>query len=211
MKEYTEEEITKKYKELPPDVRDAIFSVDSTRIIEDIGKKYKLTVDKMGNLSNEIRVLMLGIAEPKDFMPNISRRLGIDKDIAREITVEVNEKIFSKIRESLKRIHNIKDENKERVAEKIEGAPIPAPAQSPVQPSAPNGLDRSEILKAIENPETIQIPSIFQGNVKAGVPLPAKPEILRRPPEVSEHNGDKARGPSGDKYPEGDPYRESVK
>ncbi len=208
MKEYTEEEIIEKYKELPSDVRGAIFAVDSIASIEEIGKKYKLSVDKIGNLSNEIRMLMLGITEPPEFIPNISRRLGVDKNIAREITKEVNEKIFSKIRESLKKIHNIKEEAEERGGGQVEETAKPAPVEPPV----PKGLDRNEILKGIENPETIQIPPIFQRNVKADVSsAPMKPGISRRPPEVSEHNGDKSRGPGGDKYPEGDPYREPVR
>lgn len=260
MKTYTEEEIIEKYKELPPDVRDAIFGVDSTRTIEEIGKKYKLTIDKLGDLSNEIRVLMLGITEPKDFISNISRRLGVDKKMAHDITAEVNEKIFSKIRESLKRIHNIKDEeeNEEKEVELPKSEAVKAP-------EPPKELSREDILKEIEYPESIPMPTIFSGNTKSSessvqaqpavqksfdvkeeelslpppppalienkeesvvvvkevIPkeevksgdasTPPKPQISRRPPEVSEHDGDKSFGPGGDRYPEGDPYREPVR
>lgn len=251
MKEYTEEEIIKKYKELPPDVRDAIFGVDSTKVIEEIGAKYKLTIDKIGDLSSEIRVLMIGATEPKDFMPNISRRLGVDKKIAHDITAEVNDRIFSKIRESLKRIHNIKDEE-ENNEEKEKEAPKP---ESVKVPELPNALNKEDILKEIEETGNIKAdgslvqaqaqkqemlpeeekeislspppPAVIEDKEESivvvkedlpkeeinssNVPIPQKPQISRRPPEVSEHDGDKPLGPGGDKYPEGDPYREPVK
>jgi len=250
-----------KYRELPEDVREAIFSVDSADIIQSISKKNNLTVDKMSELADEIGLLMLGVTEPKDFISNISRRLGVDKKTAHDITAEVNEKIFSKIRESLKKIHNIKDE--EDSEEKEVGMPKPEVVKAPEPTKV---LNREDILKEIEEPESIPMPSIFSGNtkrderpvqaealgqesvstkeekelslpppppaviedkeesvvivkeaiskgeVKSGdVPTPLKSQILRRPPEVSEHNGDKVFGPGGDRYPEGDPYREPVR
>jgi len=165
MKEYTEEEIIKKYKELPSDVRDAIFGVDSTKTIEEIGAKYKLTIDKMGDLSNEIRVLMIGVTEPKDFMPNISRRLGVDKKTAHDITAEVNDRIFSKIRESLKRIHNIKDEeenNEEKEKEDLRPKAVEAPMKAPEPPKM---LSKEDILKEIEETEAVPIQLVSAGGV----------------------------------------------
>ncbi|MCR4283995.1 MAG: hypothetical protein NUV64_01585 [Parcubacteria group bacterium] len=253
-----------KYKDLPGDVREAIFSVDSTEIIQDISKKNNLTIDKMSELADEIGLLMIGVTEPKDFMPNISRRLGVDKKTAHDITAEVNDRIFSKIRESLKRIHNIKDEedSEKDTAESLKQETVrePEPAKT---------LSKEDILKEIESPESIPMPQVFsdakvnestsnaqtlkqetvsvEGEGKeipipsmpstlpvvmeekeesivvakedlpkeyvksGGVPFPPKPQISRRPPEVSEHDGDKPLGPGGDKYPEGDPYREPVK
>lgn len=263
MKEYTEEEIIKKYKELPPDVREAIFGVDSTKTIEEIGTKYKLTIDKVGDLSNEIRVLMIGVTEPKDFMPNISRRLGVDKKTAHDITAEVNDRIFSKIRESLKSIHNIKDEenNEEKEKEALRPKAMEVPMKAPEPPKA---LSKEDILKEIEEPDSVPIPqatgslsnvgespieaqtqkeetiseieeekaiappppTIIEEKVEETIgvkdslaeevkigdaPIVPKPQISRRPPKVSEHDGDKPLGPGGDKYPEGDPYREPVK
>ena len=250
-----------KYRELPPDVREAIFSVDSADIIQSIAKKNNLTVDKMSELADEIGLLMLGNTEPKDFISNISRRLGVDKKTARDITAEVNDRIFTKIRESLKKIHNIKDEDEEKEEEPELYRP-----EAVRPPEPPKELDRENILKGIEDPETVSVPqppsvvskegesvssptptpqwpnnnekeeelslsppppvvieeeeglvvadkeTLPREEVKASeAPLPPKPQISRRPPEVSEHDGDKKFGPGGDKYPDGDPYREPVK
>ncbi len=252
MKIYTEEEITKKYKELPEDVRTAIFAVDTAQIIEDIGGKYRLTVDKMGDLSNEIRVLMLGTTEPKDFISSIARRLEVDKKTAHDITEEVNEKIFSKIRDSLKKIHNIADEEESDDSEREIKAPATEATKPIESPSTQysESLSREDILKGIEEPEPTPVPTevpkkepvsmetdkelsispppptvIKEGSESSPVTeqskasevvkdvdaVDPKHQFSRRPPEVSEHDGSKPLGPGGDKYPEGDPYREPVK
>jgi len=248
-----------RYKELPEDVKDAIFSVDSAEIIQNIAKKNNLTIDKMSELADEIGLLMLGSTEPKDFISNISRRLGVNRNIAHDITAEVNDKIFSKIRESLKKIHNLKDEEEEEKTE------LYRPEVVKLEES-PNALNRESLLKEIENedPEitaSSQVvvdtdglnesrvnikpvlkesaieekkelslppptPAIIEDKeesvvVKEDLPkeeiksdkgsIELKPQISRRPPEVSEHDGDRKLGPGEDRYPEGDPYREPVK
>lgn len=107
MKSYTQQELEEKYKQLPPAVEEAIFSVNAEKTLEEIGKKHKLQIDRLGILANETRLVMLGLTHPKDFIDNLAKRLELDIETAKNIAQEINRRIFHEIREELKKMHNI--------------------------------------------------------------------------------------------------------
>lgn len=104
---YTPEQLREIYLKLPGDLRDAIFSVEMSDIIRDIGVKNKLTIDKIGALADETNLVMLGLVHPNDFISNLALRLKIDKDHARLMAQAVNVQIFQKVRDSLRKIHGM--------------------------------------------------------------------------------------------------------
>ncbi|HBT81760.1 hypothetical protein A2757_03455 [Candidatus Giovannonibacteria bacterium RIFCSPHIGHO2_01_FULL_48_47] len=97
-------------EKLPKDLQNAISGVDTADAIESIAKKYSLLIDKMGILAEETGLVMLGITHPKDFISNLSQKLGVDRETARKIAEDINQQIFQKVRESLRKIHGIKEE-----------------------------------------------------------------------------------------------------
>ena len=105
------------YDKLPKDVQEAIFSAESAKIIQKIGQDYKLNVRQVGILADEAGLLMLGVNGPQDFVKNLTSRLEVDKDTVQKITQEVNSRIFAKIRESLRKIHEIPPKNNEKEKE----------------------------------------------------------------------------------------------
>ena len=119
------EQLKEKYNSLPKDVQDALFSDEVAGKIQSISKENNIKDEKMSELADEVGLVMYGITKPKNFIPNLSSRLGIDITIARKIAEEVNSKIFSKIRDSLKKIHGI-----------VSDAPVasPTPTSMPVVP-----------------------------------------------------------------------------
>ncbi|MBU2219469.1 hypothetical protein KKG15_03195 [Patescibacteria group bacterium] len=203
--EYTDEQILEMYKKLPEDLRNAIFSVEMTGAVKGIGEKYQLPIDKIGALGNETGMVMLGVTHSRDFIVNLGNRLNVDKETARKIADEINTQIFSKVRESLKKIHE------------GEEAPTLRPEASEVGVPTPAGVGKDEILKEIEGEEAPtlgqaedrgsdrsvgKVPEILQGMHEPTKPessfeLKTKEDIFRMPPEES-------------KYPHGDPYREPI-
>lgn len=182
--DYTDEQIVKMYENLPDDLRTAIFSVDTGKVVENIGRKYNLTIDKMGDLGNETGMVMLGVTHPKDFISNLAERLEVDKVKAKEIAEDVNVQIFRKVRESLKAIHNIRDEK-------------PPPKAAPLVDT------REEILKEIEKKEEIPKP-MMKPVIK---PSDNIPEILKGSTSPTEEKPPVAK--TEQKYQRGaDPYRE---
>ena len=107
MKNFTDQQIDQRYDDLPEDLKDAIFSVDTTSLVNMIGKKHGLAIDKIGDLANETGMVMLGVTHPNEFIANLAERLDVDKEKARAIAQEINEQIFKKVRESLRKIHNM--------------------------------------------------------------------------------------------------------
>lgn len=131
--------ILQKYQDLPEDLREAIFSVESAEIIQQIAKKHNLFIDKMGILAEETGNVMLGLLSPNDFISALREKLEIAPETAREIGQEINQQIFAKVRESLKKIHNIQEEKSGAETPPIKESPLPSPPP-PLSPSAPETI-----------------------------------------------------------------------
>ena len=231
MPKYTNEQLMENYKKLPKDVQDAITSVDTADILRQIGDGKKLMIDKVGELADETGLVLLGFTHPSQFVSHLSERLGIEKPLAKEIAEEVNARIFFPIRENLKKIHGLREEEiKEKEEKKEEKVPFPTslPPITPPMPM-PKQANEEEIptvaalspLPSALMPETVvlettmptkattpaetlvqPITSIFEAKTKEGV--------FRLPTEVSE----KSAEPPSDKALEDkkiDPYREPTK
>lgn len=196
MPKFTPQQLREIYLKLPEDLKDAIFSVNSAEAIQVIGKKYNLSIDKIGELADETGMVMLGITHPSDFIINVARRVYVDKETAGKIAEEINTQIFAKVRESLKKIHGVGE------------APTPSGVGAPTSDASSGrsvGVKREDIIKEIESGEE-NIPPIIQGTTQVQPPanLPTNPfeaktkeEVFRMPPVEK-------------KYPSGDPYREPL-
>jgi hypothetical protein len=143
---YTREELDKMFNELPDDVRDAMSSVDTVNILKGLQEKYKLHIDQIGELSAEIAMLMIGAMPPQRFITNIQKSIGADKETAKTIAAEINEKIFKNVRRSLMEIHQMDEEKnyQDEKAKEEETKTIPPPAnpeETKIEPKKPAVAD----------------------------------------------------------------------
>ncbi len=99
--DYTQEELTEKFRNLPEEVKEVANSIETTNIIRSIARRHNLHVDKQGDLADEIQLTFMGLTKPNQFVTNLREKYGFTPDEARVITNEVNNEIFAKIRESL--------------------------------------------------------------------------------------------------------------
>ena len=204
-KEYTQEEIDAIIDTLPEDVKDAIFSVNTAKIISEVGKKYGLHVDQMGDLGTATGDILLGIARPTDFVDNLQTKLKIERVRASEVAAEINEKIFSKVRESLRALRGAEEAGRE----------LPGNGSSQYIPK------KEDILEAIQRPEMYSRPQtpeirspinkdILEPEVQ---PLEVEPLITRIPQKPADLLSQKLSGPISIPKNEGgkasDPYREA--
>lgn len=143
---YTEEQIKEKFDSLPQDVKEAISSVDTTNDVINIGDKYSLHVDQLGELVDETGLVMLGLTSPNDFVSNLKNRLDIPRQMAESLVKDINDQILIKIRASLREIHNAA-EAEENVTPEEEFVPIKK------EEKMESNLEREQILREIENPE----------------------------------------------------------
>src|SRR3989344_4653764 len=168
------EEIMQRYLELPEDVQNALFAKETSDAIVEIGKKHGLTIDKVGELADETGLVMLGIVPPAAFIKNLVRRLGVEQEKARAIAEDTNQKVFSPVRESLKKIHGIQPET----------------VKPPTPPIAPTIF--TETKPTTQSEVKIPIQKMAPPPIKA--PESKPPENL--PPEIRTMESDRKKIPA---------------
>src|SRR3989338_8270415 len=204
---YNTQQIRGIYSKLPNDIKEAIFSVDVSDKIIDIGKKHKLAVDKIGIIGNETSRVMLGVTHPNEFIGNLTERLEVDKEKARAIAGEINEQVFKKVRESLRKIHNMRDEAEE---EKVADVGLWVPNITEI-------VNRSDILKEIEKDHSQEnlVPDIMKGDTNT-FEEKMKEGVLIAPVEEKRYVEESAKmallpePEKSKKYQGFDPYREQL-
>jgi len=207
MKNFTEEQIAQMYDNLPEDLKDAIFGLEMNEIVERIGRENQLNIEQIGDLANETGMVMLGVTHPNEFIGNLADRLEVDKEKARAIAGEINEQVFKKVRESLRKIHNMREGGEEE----NQGNPLRQGVALMVEHS------REDILKEIEkdhNQENLA-PEIMRGSAN---PFEEKMKegVLIAPVEEKRHIEESAKTallPEPEKpkkYQGFDPYREQL-
>src|SRR3989344_3218347 len=110
MTNYTRKELGQKFQEIPEDLQELILSTETADKVYEVGSKHFLHIDQIGELADEIGLVMLGINKANNFVNHVADRLGIEMETASAITKDVNEQIFMKIRESLQKLHTGKEE-----------------------------------------------------------------------------------------------------
>lgn len=213
MTKLTSQQLKEIYMKLPKDLQDAIFSVDSSEAIQKIGKKYNLTVEKIGDLADETGLVMLGITSSRDYVDNLAKRLNVSHESALKIANEVSNLVFSKVRESLKKVHH----------EEESSPPTPLPQGEGTERGEASEVKKEDIMKEIEQED--DIPKIFQGMhspAESSFEAKTKDDVFRMPLAVSEselteesiheEEGKKKEQEKKveNKYPSGDPYREPI-
>ncbi|MDP3934980.1 MAG: hypothetical protein Q8Q46_02080 [Candidatus Giovannonibacteria bacterium] len=226
-------EIMERYKDLPEDIQQALFSSATSDAILAIGKKNGLAIDKIGELVDETGLVMLGITSPSDYVKNLVSRLSVTQEKARAIAEEINQKVFQPVRESLKKIHGLAAEKptppppappfvrggaEEKPLPPYEGGreglgvKKPLPKREDIVPP-PKALPKPEI------PEPLLIPPIFVK--KFPEPIVSKPDIVPPAKEPLPQDSLAAKSaldkelnappsPRPQQYKEKDPYREII-
>ncbi|OGZ47518.1 MAG: hypothetical protein A3J55_03460 [Candidatus Ryanbacteria bacterium RIFCSPHIGHO2_02_FULL_45_17b] len=92
---------------LPPELKDAIFSNANAEKMADIGKQHGLLIDKVGEMTNETGLLMLGVTHPNEFVGNLAERLLVDRQTASKIADDINREIFAPVREHLRAMFGV--------------------------------------------------------------------------------------------------------
>lgn len=176
--EYTPEQIENRLNSLPADIQEAMSKVDTTTAILNVGKKNGLHVDQMGELLYCVGLVMLGLEHSQRFADIIIEKVGVSPEQAEVITADINNEVFLKLRESVKKIHE------QHLVQNVEidNRPLAEKMNPLEQEHEGEMLNKDKILAEIENPENItenktETPSV-NVNVQIPViepPMPAEP------------------------------------
>ncbi len=104
MADHYTEEIQKRMDALPPDIQALVYSADMGAILHTIGEKHQLHVDQIGALEFEAAAVMIGLTEPANFSQELVDALDVSPEKAEDIAKDIDNQLFIKIRESLKKL-----------------------------------------------------------------------------------------------------------
>jgi hypothetical protein len=176
MKQFTAEQIQKRFETLPQEIKDAIASTDVHDALKAISTKYSLHIDQQGELVDQVGLVMLGLSPAKSFVSNLSQAAEIDAPTAAKIAADINSQVLDKIRSSMRAFEEKAEEEKPQSPigisnrnfsnvslERAGNFTIEHEALSNVPPSAPKKsvnllepevteADHAAILHGIENP-----------------------------------------------------------
>lgn len=168
---YTKEELIEIYRGLPPQVKDAIFSPETTDIFDAIKEKQGLTDEQREIMSVYTGFLMMGVLPPEKYVSTLIEKMGIDREKVASIAQTINRDLFNPIKDVLKEVHAMQknDATQTPVEEKV--APISTPATVVAAPqSAPVVSTMPQaVASPIVPPPVAATPTPTTQGVQAGV------------------------------------------
>jgi len=132
-----------KYFQLPQDLRQIIFAVETADKIREVAKKNNLNKDQLWWFSYNVGMVLLGETHIKDFVNSIQEKCKVEEGLARQLARGVNQAIFLLAKESLKKIHQLPEWPRESSPPEKPTPASPTPAR-PTLPSTAPGEPRIE-------------------------------------------------------------------
>ncbi|MDB5225653.1 MAG: seg [Candidatus Adlerbacteria bacterium] len=228
MEQNLEAQVQKRLAELPQDVRDAIQSVDLSKKVQAIGQKQGLHIDQIGDLEDETILIMLGFAEPKEFVDQLVATLLVTPAQADAIASDVADDIFMPIRESMKAWAEKKRGGEELPASApaAVSVPQPEPASTPqvvmpsaakpvLEPAAPEApvevVAVAPLLTPISvGPKPAVVPDLMAAEVMLSEKKVSTPIAPSSPSPAVAPAASPATDPTLPQNYKADPYREPV-
>ena len=116
-----------KYFQLPQDIREIFFAVETADKVYDVAQKNNLNENQLWWASHTAGMIILGETNIVDFVKTLQEKCELTEEPARQLARDINQAIFLPVKEDLKKIHKVpqwprEDETKEtQVSPKIEG------------------------------------------------------------------------------------------
>ena len=123
MPKYTTEQILSLYKKLSPELKDALGAEETANVIEDVFKKFKLSEEQLSKLVDSVRDVLMGLLPPEEFQETLETESGLESEIAKKISFQIDRYIFRPVKESLKLLYEEERPEKEKMPEEEEKKP----------------------------------------------------------------------------------------
>ncbi len=164
---------------LPPELKQAIYSIDYPKKLQEVVKNNKLMIDQAGKLEAETTLVMAGIEPMNKYLGNLVVNVGLSSAQASLVAHDVNELIFKNIREALKQINDQILEEDKIIAETEK---VQAFEKEPTKEEVLEGIEHPENIK--ENEQSISISSLKSNNVGIEMPKFTSNSIVEVRPDI---------------------------
>jgi len=151
-----DQELKEYIDKLPSELKQAIFSIDYQKQLQEVARRNKLLIDQAGKLEAETTLVMAGMEPLKDYIANLIKNVELSRDKAIIVAHDVDELIFKNIREELRKI-NEEDEKEEKKEEE--------------------DLTKEKILEGIENPSSLDGASISVNTLGSNLAQKTEPAV----------------------------------
>ncbi len=109
MKKYSTDQLWDLYEELPKPLQQTIFSPEVAEDILAICQKNGIKEDEnIAQVAEMVGYVLLGLLSPANLEKELQKTIGIKKTTAKNITQEITESVFLKVKEFLEKIYNTK-------------------------------------------------------------------------------------------------------
>lgn len=103
IKEYNDEQLQRLFKNLPEELQEAILSMETADNIWNISERYD--IEKVSTLAKRVGNVLVGILHPSEFQAVLEKELGLETEVAKKVTREINRFIFYPVRPFLERLY----------------------------------------------------------------------------------------------------------
>ncbi|MFH1461029.1 MAG: hypothetical protein ABIF84_01225 [Patescibacteria group bacterium] len=112
-----------KYFQLPQDIRQIMFAVETADKIWGISQKNKLNDDQVWWASHTTGMILLGEINIVDFVKTLMEKCQLNEQTSRQLARDINQVIFLPVKESLKTIHQVPEWPREQETNQTTVAP----------------------------------------------------------------------------------------
>ncbi len=99
------EEARKLLKNLPPLLKESLYSTETADTILNIALEYDLPIESIPELAKQTGYTILGILLPQNLSKEIEKELKIDKKRAEEIAMKIKRLILYPIKDGLEKLY----------------------------------------------------------------------------------------------------------
>ena len=118
MPAYSKEQLNNLFDQLPEELQETIFSLDTSENILNVCRTYGLLSEEVGQISECVGQVLMGLLPPSDFQRAIQDRVGIPEVLARAVTREIHRFVFYPVKPALEQLYKIEIAPSEKPTEK---------------------------------------------------------------------------------------------
>mgnify|MGYP000123760186 CR=1 FL=1 len=103
--QYTKEQIDKILKQLPEELHEAVFSMETANAIWTTCTKQNIIDERLSKIAEYTGYVLMGLIFPQEFEQTLIKEIKLPKKVAQEVAHEINRFVFYPVRPALEQLH----------------------------------------------------------------------------------------------------------
>lgn len=106
-KKYLPEQIEKILQNLPEELKEAVFSMETADAIWEICSRQGVLDERMTKIAECVGYVLMGLLTPEDFQETLEKEVKLKKDTAKKLAQEINRFIFYPVKPALEQLYKM--------------------------------------------------------------------------------------------------------